>query len=212
LEKYKRIVSPFDGLVTARTTDIGALINAGAGSGPALFVVSDINKLRVYVNVPQVYVPSIRIGTKATLSVPEYPGTTFPAKVEASAQAVEVASGTTRMQLIVDNADGELMTGAFANVRLELPHPKTTISVPASSLIFDQSGLSVATVGGDGRVALKRVTIARDLGKEVDIASGLSADDRVIDSPPDGIASGDEVRIAGAAGTGTASGPRLRDE
>ena len=102
LEKYKRIVAPFDGLVTARTTDIGALINAGGGSGPPLFVVSDISKLRVYVNVPQNYVPSIRIGTKAAVSVPEYQGRTFPATVESSAQAVDVASGTTRMQLIVD--------------------------------------------------------------------------------------------------------------
>jgi RND family efflux transporter MFP subunit len=212
LEKYKRIVAPFDGLVTARTTDIGALINAGGGSGPPLFVVSDISKLRVYVNVPQNYVPSIRIGTKAAVSVPEYQGRTFPATVESSAQAVDVASGTTRMQLIVDNADGELMTGAFANVRLELPHPKITISVPASALIFDQSGLRVATVGGDGRVVLKAVTIARDLGKELDIASGLSADDRVIETPPDGIASGDQVRIAGGSAAETASAKRLRVE
>jgi RND family efflux transporter MFP subunit len=210
LEKYKRIVAPFDGLVTARTTDIGALINAGGGSGPPLFVVSEISKLRVYVNVPQIYVPSIKIGTRAAISVPEYPGRTFPAMVEASAQAVDVASGTTRMQLIVDNADGELMTGAFANVRLDLPQPRITLSVPASALIFDQSGLRVATVGSDARVVLKPVTIARDLGKEVDIASGLTAEDRVIESPPDGIASGDQVRIAGAVRAETTSAKRLR--
>jgi RND family efflux transporter MFP subunit len=210
LEKYKRIVAPFDGLVTARTTDIGALINAGGGSGPPLFVVSEISKLRVYVNVPQIYVPSIKIGTRAAISVPEYPGRTFPATVEASAQAVDVASGTTRMQLIVDNADGALMTGAFANVRLDLPQPRITLSVPASALIFDQSGLRVATVGSDARVVLKPVTIARDLGKEVDIASGLTAEDRVIESPPDGIASGDQVRIAGAARAETTSAKRLR--
>ena len=103
LEQYKRIVAPFDGLVTARTTDVGALINAGGG-GPPLFVVSDTSKLRVYVNVPQNYVPSIPVGTKAQISVPEYPGRTFPATVEASAQSVDVASGTTRMQLVVDNS------------------------------------------------------------------------------------------------------------
>src|SRR6202034_1253006 len=106
-EKYKRIVAPFDGLVTARATDVGSLINAGAGGGPALFVISDTSKLRAYVNVPQNYVPSIKLGTTAQLSVPEYPGRTFPATVNASAQAVDVASGTTRMQLIVDNAGGE---------------------------------------------------------------------------------------------------------
>jgi RND family efflux transporter MFP subunit len=201
LEKYKRIVAPFDGLVTARATDIGALINAGSGGAPALFVVSDIGRLRAYVNVPQNYVPSIRIGTKAQISVPEYPGRSFTATVEASAQAVDAASGTTRMQLLVDNAGGELMTGAFANVRLELPHPEVAINVPASALIFDQGGLRLATVGADGRVVLKSVTISRDLGREVEIASGLAADDRVIASPPDGIASGDLVRVAGGAGT-----------
>jgi RND family efflux transporter MFP subunit len=200
LEKYKRITAPFDGLVTARATDIGALINAGAGGGTALFVVSDTAKLRAYVNVPQNYVPSIRIGTKAQITVPEYPGRTFTAIVEASAQSVDVASGTTRMLLLVDNAGGELMTGAFANVRLELPHPEVAINVPASALIFDQGGLRIATLGADGRVLLKSVTISRDLGRELEIGSGLAADDRVIASPPDGIASGDLVRLAGGSG------------
>ncbi|MGZ5829307.1 MAG: efflux RND transporter periplasmic adaptor subunit, partial [Xanthobacteraceae bacterium] len=120
LEKYKRIEAPFDGLVTARATDVGALINAGSGGGPALFVVSDTRRLRAYVNVPQNYVPGIKVGTKARIMVPEYPGRSFPAVVEASAQSVEAASGTTRMQLVVDNAAGELMTGAFANVSLDL--------------------------------------------------------------------------------------------
>jgi len=194
LEKYKRITAPFDGLVTARNTDLGALINAGAGGAP-LFVVSQTNKLRVYVNVPQNYVPNVRIGTKARISVPEYPGRQFPATVEASAQAVDVASGTTRMLLVVDNAAGELMTGGFANVSFELPHPEVAINVPSSALIFDQSGLHVATVGGDNRITLKQITIARDLGKEVEIGSGLSPHDRVVQSPPDGIATGDLVRL-----------------
>jgi RND family efflux transporter MFP subunit len=201
LEKYKRIVAPFDGLVTLRATDIGALINAGGSGGPALFVVSDTSRLRVYVNVPQNYVPSIKVGTKAQLSVPEYPGRTFAATVNASAQSVDVASGTTRMQLLVDNAAGELLTGAFVNVQLELAHPETAINVPASALIIGQSGLHVATVGADDRVVLKVVTIARDLGKVVEIAAGLAADDRVIESPPDGIASGDQVRVAATPGT-----------
>jgi RND family efflux transporter MFP subunit len=197
LEQYKKITSPFDGLVTARNTDVGALINAGGGGGPPLFVVSDTSKLRLYVNIPQNYVPSIKIGTNARLSVPEYPGKTFAATVEASAQAVDVASGTTRILLVVDNAAGTLMTGAFANVSFELPHPEIAINVPASALIFNRQGLWIATVGVDNRVALKAVTIARDLGKEVEIGTGLAANDRVIESPPDGIASGDLVRIAG---------------
>jgi RND family efflux transporter MFP subunit len=197
LEKYKQITAPFDGLVTARTTDVGALINAGAGGGPALFVVSDTSRLRVYVNVPQNYVPSIKIGTKADITVPEYPSRTFTALVEASAQSVDIASGTTRMQLVVDNSAGQLMTGSFANVRLVLPQPEVAISVPASALIFDQDGLRVAVVDSDNRVVLKAVTIARDLGREVEIGSGLTASERVIDSPPDGITSGDQVRVTG---------------
>lgn len=197
LEKYKRITAPFDGLVTQRTTDVGALINAGNGGGPALFVVSDTSRLRAYVNAPQNYVPSIKIGTKAEISVPEYPGRTFTATVEASAQAVDVASGTTRMQLVVDNSRRELMTGAFANVRLQLPAPETAVNIPASALIFDQGGLRVATLGSDGRVVMKPITIARDMGREVELSSGLAPGERIIDSPPDGITSGDKVRIAG---------------
>ncbi len=200
LEQYKRLVAPFGGLVTARTTDIGALINAGGG-GPPLFVVSETSKLRVYVNVPQSYVPNIPVGTKAQISVPEYPGRTFPATVEASAQAVDIASGTTRMQLVVDNSQAELMTGDFTNVTFDLPHPEIAINVPASALIFNQSGLHVATVGSDGRNIQKQVTISRDLGSEVEIGSGISADDRVVANPPDGTTTGDKVRIAGAPGT-----------
>jgi RND family efflux transporter MFP subunit len=199
LEQYKRLVAPFDGLVTSRTTDVGALINAGGG-GPPMFVVSETSKLRVYVNVPQNYVPNIPVGTKARISVPEYPGRTFPATVEASAQSVDVASGTTRMQLVVDNTRGELMTGDFTNVSFDLVHPEIAINVPASALIFDQSGLHVAVIGGDGRIVLKQVTIARDLGNEVEIGSGIAAEDRVVSNPPDGIATGDKVRIAGAPG------------
>ena len=205
LEKYKSLVAPFDGLVTARTTDVGALISAG-GNGPPLFVVSDTSKLRVYVNVPQNYVPSIKVGTKARIAVPEYQGRNFLATVESSARAVDVGSGTTRMQLLVDNAGGELMTGAFANVGLDLPQPEAAISVPASALIFDQQGMRIATIGPDNRIVLKPVTIARDLGKIVEIAVGLEASDRVVESPPDGIAHGDLVRLTGSSGNASVPG------
>jgi membrane fusion protein, multidrug efflux system len=199
LAGYKKITAPFDGIVTSRDTDVGALINAGGGTGPAMFVISDIRKLRVYVNVPQNYVPSIKIGAKAVITVPEYPTRSFEATVEASAQSVDVASGTTRMQLGLDNAKGELMPGSYANVRLSLQRDGLPLNIPASALIFNQSGLRVATVDGEDKVLFKTVTIARDLGKEIELASGLSPDDRVIVAPPDGIADGDQVRIAGAA-------------
>ena len=197
LAGYKKITVPFDGVVTSRETDVGALINAGGGTGPAMFVVSDISKLRVYVNVPQNYVPAIRIGAKAVLTMPEYPNRTFAATVEASSQSVDVSSGTTRMQLALDNANGELMPGGYANVRLPLQRDAVPLHIPASALIFNKDGLRVATVGPDDKVLFKTVTIARDLGREIELASGLAADDRVITAPPDGIADGDQVRVVG---------------
>ena len=175
------------------------LINAGSGGGPELFVVSDTKKLRVYVNVPQNYVPSIPPGTKATLGVPEHADKTYAATVESSAQSVTASSGTTLMQLSVDNSAGELMPGGYASVRMDMVGRANALSVPASALIFDAKGLSIATVDAGNHVALKTVTIARDLGKIIEIGSGLAANDRVIENPPDGIANGAEVRIAGAA-------------
>jgi RND family efflux transporter MFP subunit len=197
MKGFTRIVAPFDGTVTARETDVGALISAGGGTGPELFVVSDTRRLRVYVNVPQSYVPNVPSGTKATLSVPEHPGVNYTATVEASAQSVNAASGTTLMQLTVDNKAGELLPGGYASVRLDLAGRADVLSVPASALIFDARGLSVATVGADHRGVIKPVVIARDLGKVVELGSGVVAGDRVIESPPDGIVTGAEVRIAG---------------
>jgi RND family efflux transporter MFP subunit len=202
LAGYKKITVPFDGVVTARDTDVGALINAGGGAGPAMFVVSDITKLRVYVNVPQNYVPAIRIGAKAALTMPEYPNRTFAATVEASSQSVDISSGTTRMQLALDNTKGELMPGGYANVRLNLQRDAVPLHIPSSALIFNQNGLRVATVSPDDKVLFKTVTIARDLGKEIELASGVAADDRIITAPPDGLADGDPVRVVGVGAKG----------
>ena len=195
LASYKNIAAPFDGVVTERNTDVGALINTG-GTGAPMFVVSDIAKLRVYVNVPQTYVPSIKIGAKAVITLPEYPNRTFPATVEASSQSVDVGSGTTRMQLALDNPKGELMPGGFANVKLSLQRDNAPFHIPASALIFNKDGLRVATVGPDDKVLFKPVTIARDLGRDIELASGVSADDRIITAPPDGLSNGDPVRVA----------------
>ncbi len=203
LASYKNVTAPFDGVVTERNTDVGALINGGTGSGAAMFVVSDVKKLRLYVNVPQSYLPGIRMGSAATVTVPEYAGRTFPASIEASAQSVDVSSGTTRMQLAIENPKGELRPGAFANVKLALTSNVQPLSIPASALIFNNNGLRVATVSPGDKVLFKTVTIARDLGREIEIASGLSADDRIIITPLDGIADGDAVRIAGAGKDGT---------
>src|SRR3984885_12449795 len=189
-EGFKRLVAPFDGVVTARDTDIGALINVGSTGGAELFEVSETSKLRVYVNVPQNFVPDVPPGTQATITVPEHPGATFNATVEASAQAVSPSTGTTLMQLIVDNSAGEMMPGDYASIRLSIAPVSSALSVPSSALVFDSMGLSIATVDAGNRVRLKRVSIGRDLGAVVELTSGLALTDQVIENPPDGISDG----------------------
>jgi RND family efflux transporter MFP subunit len=205
-EDFKRLVAPFDGIVTARQTDIGALIDAGDAGGTALFVVSAINKLRVYVAVPQNDVPSVPPGTRATISVPEHPGKVFGGTVDTSAQAVNPSTGTTLMEIIVDNGDAQMMPGDYASIHLQVAPLSNVLSVPASALIFNARGLWVATVGTDSRVLLKQVSIARDLGTVVELSSGLSPDDRVIENPPDGVNTGDQVRVVNPVVGSTDSG------
>ena len=207
-EGFKHLTAPFDGIVTARETDIGALINVGATGGAELFVVSETNRLRVYVNVPQNYVPRVPSGTKADITVPERPGKTYTGTVEYSAQAVNPNSGTTLMQIVVDNTPGQLMPGDYANIHLQIGGAVATVlSVPSSALIFDAKGLSIATVGANNRVEVKPVTILRDLGSVVEVSTGLSATDHVIQNPPDGIGTGETVHVitepaAGVSGAG----------
>ena len=208
-EGFKRLIAPFDGIVTARETDIGALINVGAAGGAELFVVSETGKLRVYVNVPQNYVPSVPPGTKATITVPERPGKTYSGTVEASSQAVNASTGTTLMQLIVDNSAGEMMPGDYASIHLQIDDATRVLRVPSSALIFDSKGLSIATVNANSRVVVKPVSIARDLGAVIELASGLSPNDRVIQNPPDGIGSGTEVRLNSPEGIGNGAKVRL---
>ncbi|HEY4295027.1 MAG TPA: efflux RND transporter periplasmic adaptor subunit [Paraburkholderia sp.] len=205
---FERIVAPFDGVVTARDTDVGALINAGSGGvGQELFVVSDVKRLRVYVQVPQTYAPDVRTGTTATLTVPEYPGQRFTARVVASSDSVSAASGTTLVQLLVDNSNGKLLPGGFASLQFRLPVQPKAVRIPASALVFDAHGLRVATLGANNRVVFKKVTINRDFGDSVEIGSGLDATDRVIDTPPDGLAEGDRVQqLASTAAAGGAHG------
>src|SRR5271166_4545737 len=207
---FKHLLAPFNGVVTARDTDIGALINVGAAGGAELFVISETRRLRVYVNVPHNFVPSVPPGTKATIRVPEHPNRTYSGTVEASAQAVNPSTGTTLMQLIVDNSAGEMMPGDYASIHLQIADGTSALRVPSSALIFDAKGLSIATVDADSRVVLKPVSIARDLGAVIEIASGLSPNDRVIENPPDGIGAGATVRLAGASSVGGTAGHEKR--
>jgi RND family efflux transporter MFP subunit len=197
-EGFKRLVAPFDGIVTARETDIGALINVGATGAAELFVISETSKLRVYVNVPQNFVPSVPAGTQSTITVPERPGKTYSGTVEASAQSVTPSSGTTLMQIIVDNRAGDMMPGDYASIHLEFASTSGLLSIPSSALIFDAKGLSVATVDASNHVLMKPVSIVRDLGTVVEMASGVTTSDRVIDSPPDGLINGTAVHLTGA--------------
>jgi RND family efflux transporter MFP subunit len=213
MESFKRLIAPFDGIVTARETDIGALINVGAAGGAQLFVVSETSKLRIFVNVPQNYVPSVPSGTQATITVPEHPDKTYSGTVEDSAQAVNPNTGTTLMQIIVDNRAGELMPGDYAGIHLQIAGAAHVLSVPSSALIFDAKGLSIATVDANNRVLLKPVSIERDLGAIVELASGLSPNDRVIQNPIDGITSGTEVRLAAAPSDAALAGkPKKANE
>lgn len=199
LESFKRIVAPFDGTVTSRDTDVGALIDAGSGRGPQLFTVSDIHLLRVYVSVPQDVAPSIQPGMVAQLLVPGHGDRKFTAKVDSTSGAVNAESGTLLVELSLDDSSGALMPGDFANVRFDLSADANVIRVPASALIFRAAGLQVATVDANSRAQLRSITVKQDLGRWIEIASGVNAADRIIDSPPDALSDGDEVRVAAAA-------------
>lgn len=201
MEGFKRITAPFDGVVTERNANIGALVNAGAGSNPdsALFKVSDVHVLRVYVQAPQSYSAEIRKGMKASLTLPQYPNRTFPATVVSDAGAVN-QSGALLIELEVQNPDGALKPGDFAQVRFDLAPATGVVRVPASALIFRAQGLQIATVSPDGHAHLHPASVARDLGQQVELNGGLKPGDNVIDTPPDSLEDGDLVRVAPAQG------------
>jgi RND family efflux transporter MFP subunit len=197
LEAFKRIVAPFDGIVTARETDVGALINAGSGTGPELFKVADVHKMRIYVGVPQAMSGGIAPGDSAELRLPQRPNAGVNAIVVTSAHAINQASRTLLVELQADNPDGTLQPGTYAEVHFQLAADPDALKLPASAVLFRRNGLEVATLGTGDKVVLKPVTVTRDLGAELIIGSGLDAADRVIDSPPDSLAAGDLVRPLG---------------
>ena len=206
LESFKRVTAPFDGIVTARKTDIGALINAGSGigggSGPELFRVADVHKMRVYVKVPQRMANAVHVGMKAELHLPQYPDKVFAAVVATTSNAINANSRTLLVEMHAENADALLQPGAFAQVHFSVPSDSNVLRIPTGALVFRQHGLEVAVVGPDNKIELKRVTLGRNLGADVEVLHGLSRSDRVVDSPPDALASGDVVRIAGEPAAG----------
>lgn len=194
LQGFKRITAPFDGVVTSRNTDIGALINAGQQSGKELFTVSDQSKLRLYVSVPQIFVSKLKDGVQASLNVPEHPGRIYKARYIAESKAVTESSGSVLIQLMVENKDQSLRGGEFANVVLTMPISENALMVPSSVLIYRKDGQFVAILTADNKVQLKKVEIARDLGTKIQIASGLNAEDNIIDVPPESLETGDTVK------------------
>jgi RND family efflux transporter MFP subunit len=198
LESFKRITAPFDGVVTARNTDIGQLISVGGSADSALFTVADQHRMRIYVSVPQNYSALVHHGLTAQLTVPEYPGQTFTASVANDAQSVG-RNGAMLVELQIDNPDGRLKPGAYAQVAFKLPAATTTTKAPSTAILFKHDGPTVAVVGADGHVKIRPITIARDLGTEVEIGSGLQPGEKVIDNPPEALVDGDLVRVAGGS-------------
>jgi RND family efflux transporter MFP subunit len=200
MKEFARIVAPFDGVVTKRTADIGALVNGGpASNGNPLFAVSDIDYLRVYVDVPQSYSAQIVPGATVSLTVPEYLDKTFAAKLLSTSNAISAQSSTLLVEFEVDNNDSFLKPGDYAQVSMSLPQGNAALRLPASALMFRASGLQVATIGNNNRILMKRISIGTDLGTQVTIASGLSAKDRVVNNPPDSLSTGDKVRVGVAS-------------
>jgi RND family efflux transporter MFP subunit len=207
MESFKRVLAPFDGVVTQRNTDIGALINAGQSPGQALFRVADTHRLRIYVSVPQAYASAIEPGMKADLVFAEHPGETYPATVAFTAQALDPASRTLQVELQAENAQHKLFPGSYAEVHFNMAAAGPTLRLPANAVLFRAEGLLVAVVGSDNHVRLKRVTEGRDFGSSIEILGGINAGDDIVINPPDSITDGALVRIVQPASPAKGQAP-----
>jgi RND family efflux transporter MFP subunit len=198
LSGFEKVVAPFDGVVTARNTDIGRLVAAGENTGPALFRVADMHRLRLYVSVPQTYAAVMKEGLTADLLFPDRPGKTYVATLDSTSSAIDAATRTLLAQLVIDNKNGELLPGAYAEVHFKLPPRAAGVSykLPANVLLFRSDGLHVGTVDANNHVVLKPVEVGRDYGSDIEIVHGLEANDNVILSPPDSLTDGVTVRLA----------------
>lgn len=191
---FERVVAPYDGVVTARETDVGNLINAGSGSGPELFRLADTSKLRIYVQVPQNYAALVKPGVTATLQFPEYPGRTFPANFTRSADAINPGARTLLVELEADNAGGELFPGGYTEVHFKVPVAQRGVNIPANALLFRGEGVRVASLASSGLVTLHTVTLGRDFGPTVEVTTGVAAGEKIILNPPASLADGERVR------------------
>ena len=196
LESFKRVVAPFDGVVTARNTDIGALINAGQSAGSELFRVADTHKLRIYVQVPEAYAAAATPGLEAELRFAEQLNKKYVAQTVRTSNALDPTLRTLQVELQLDNANREVFPGAYAEVHFKLAGNAQSLRLPANTVLFRSAGLQVATVDGNGQIKLKSIVQGRDFGNTIEVLSGIEADDRVVVNPPDSISDGVTVRIA----------------
>jgi RND family efflux transporter MFP subunit len=210
METFKRIVAPFDGVVTSRSTDIGALISVGAPTERPLFTVDDERRLRIYVNVPQPYTADVKPGMQATFTVPQYPQKTFRAVLTSTADAIATSSGTLLVQFQIDNKGGLLRPGDYAQVHIGLRQNDEAMTVPASALMFRDAGMEVAILGPRNHVVIRHVSLGRDFGTTVEIADGLDRSDWVIDNPPDTLEAGDAVQAVKLKSASAPSGNARR--
>lgn len=196
MQNFEQVRAPFDGIVTARNTDIGDLVNAGnGGMAQQLFRVAGIDTLRVFVDVPEDYVASIKPGVAAKLSIAGFPGREFPGRVTRYAHAVDANSRTMRTEIDIPNPKQVLSPGAYASASFTLRSPVRPLVLPANTLVFQQAGMQVGVVDQSGRVQLRKVTVGRDLGTSVEVISGLEESDAVITNPSDSLNAGDQVEI-----------------
>jgi RND family efflux transporter MFP subunit len=194
MKAYQRIYAPFDGVITARNTDVGAVIDSGAGSAKELFHISKIDRLRVFVPVPEMWSRHARPGTKAELSLTEFPNRTFPCTLVRTSGSIETATRTLLTEFEVDNSSGELLPGSYVQVHLTLPASASALTVPANTLLFRAEGLRVGVVR-DGKTKLMPITVGRDFGTKVEVLSGVQADDSIILDPSDSLIDGLSVRV-----------------
>jgi len=205
LQSFEKIYAPFDGVVTARNTDIGDLISSGSSGGVKsdLFHIAQPGVLRVYVNVPEEYSQGIKAGMTADLALAEFPGRKFQGKLVRTADAINMTTRTLLIEVDVDNPTGTLLTGSYAEVHLKVPTQASTYLLPVNTLIFRTEGLQVGIVK-DGSVALTTVTPGHDFGNQIEIVAGLNASDQIIINPPDSVVSGQKVQIVQATLPGDA--------
>src|SRR5712672_1964780 len=205
MQSFKTLAAPIDGVVTARNVELGMLFNAGGGSGQALFEVSDLHRVRIFVQIPQSFTAGIAPGMKATFEMPQYPGVQFDATLSHISKSINANSHSMQVELQADNAAGKFFGGSYCNVHFEIPTDANLVRVPSTALITGNQGTQVATLDGSDKVVLKSVKLGRDLGDSVEVLAGLTPSDRIINSPPETLATGDAVRVAGA--TSQVAGP-----